>query len=417
MSQLELRPLHILTAVVAPLVLFSAIAAGQDDPDLKREERFFNNYMNFNQEPTSEESWAGVTSGKAQSYIVQGGDTLWGLSETLFGDPNYWPKIWSLNNEEIGNPHEILPAQEVKFFAGTMGEAPSLAVTEGGETTAEAAPVEEAPKDPMVGVELPEPKKKYAPLSGLPGSVPRWDFRKDRRQEVSMEVEKINRDFGSPDEVLTYYLADQEITGVGQITETEMGLSSAAEFQYVFVKLPNAPADKKMMVVKNIGKVEDDVRDRKGSVIQVQGEVEIMEAVNGEESLYRALVKRVVSPIEVGAQLVPGELPMYNSRDEGAAGSANARLVGGQFNAKRAAFGTSNLVFLSGQGLTVGQSYPVYKVQTLRVPQSKGIQSPLAIGRVKVVNVGQNFATAVVLSATDDLRVGDVTDPAAAAQK
>lgn len=42
-----------------------------------------------------------------------------------------------------------------------------------------------------------------------------------------------------------------------------------------------------------------------------------------------------------------------------------------------------------------------------------GNQGPRIIGRVKVVNTNQNFATGVVLEALDDLRVGDVTDPAA----
>lgn len=411
MSPLELRPFILMMS----FVVAGPLAIAQDDPDLKREERFFNNYSNFNSQPTSEESWAGVTSGKAQSYTVQGGDTLWGLSETLFGDPNYWPKIWSLNNEEIGNPHEILPSQEVRFFAGTMGEAPSLAVGEGGEA-ASAAVETPAAKDPLAGVELPEPKKKSTPLSGLPGSMPKWDYRKDRKTEVVMELQKINRDFGSPDEVLTYYVSETELTGLGEIKETEMGMTTAAEFQYVFVKLPTVPSEKKLMVIKSIGNLEDNLSDKEGSIIQVQGEIEVMEQVNAEEQLYRALVKRVISPIEVGAKLVVGELPMYNSRDEGAGGTAKARVVGGQFNVKRAAFGTSNIVFLSGQGLTAGQSYPVYKVQTLRVPKSDGIQNPRVIGRVKVVNVGTHFATGVVLNSTDDVRVGDVTDPTTATE-
>ncbi len=42
------------------------------------------------------------------TYVVQKGDTLWGLSEGLFGDPQVWPTLWSFN-PQITNPHWIYP--------------------------------------------------------------------------------------------------------------------------------------------------------------------------------------------------------------------------------------------------------------------------------------------------------------------
>jgi hypothetical protein len=59
---------------------------------------------------------------------VQKGDTLITISRTLFGDPQFWPKIWALNNDGITNPHIIAPGTQIFFYPGEAGAAPSLSV-------------------------------------------------------------------------------------------------------------------------------------------------------------------------------------------------------------------------------------------------------------------------------------------------
>ena len=46
------------------------------------------------------------------TYVVVRGDTLWGLSEQVFGDGHYWPTLWSYN-PQITNPHWIYPGDLV----------------------------------------------------------------------------------------------------------------------------------------------------------------------------------------------------------------------------------------------------------------------------------------------------------------
>lgn len=381
-----------------------------DQPDLSREKRFFNIYSNFNQQPTNEQSWSGALSGKAQGYMIQNGDTLWGVSETLFGDPQFWPKIWSLNSEAIENPHEIRPNHEVQFVPGTMGEPPSLAVSDGASSEEPSPPEKsEGPKDPLLSTELPDPTIKHPPVSAIPGSLPRWGYRKDRRQEIQMEVEKLNRNFVPANEVLNYFIADQETQAVGEITETEMNQSSAAEFQYVFVKFPKAPAENKLLVIKDSGRMKDPFSGDKGTVIQIQGQIEVLEAVNADEFLYRALVKKALGPIEVGSKLVAGELPVYSMKDEGSGESVKARIIGGPYSPERQIFGPTNLLFLGGKGLTLGQTYPIFKIQKIRNTGTNVTHNSSQIGKVKVVKIMQNFATGVVLTASEDIRVGDST--------
>jgi len=41
-------------------------------------------------------------------YVVEQGDSLWSIAETMYDDPWYWPSLWSYN-PQITNPHQIYP--------------------------------------------------------------------------------------------------------------------------------------------------------------------------------------------------------------------------------------------------------------------------------------------------------------------
>ena len=99
-----------------------------DDPNMGLEQRFNDIYNKYNINPTSDEVWGAASSKAANVYVVQKGDTLFTISRTLFGDPQFWPKIWALNNNGITNPHIIAPGTQIFFYPGEAGAAPSLSV-------------------------------------------------------------------------------------------------------------------------------------------------------------------------------------------------------------------------------------------------------------------------------------------------
>lgn len=102
-----------------------------DEPDLALEKKFNDIFKLYNINPTPDDIWSAATSKQtARLYEVQKGDTLWSISKILFGDPNFWPKLWAINKQGILNPHFINPKMKILFFEGTEENAPTLTVGE-----------------------------------------------------------------------------------------------------------------------------------------------------------------------------------------------------------------------------------------------------------------------------------------------
>lgn len=421
------------------LMLFAPVALmAQDEPDLRTEERLHRTYQQFNQNPTPQDKWQGALSqASSQNYRIQSGDTLWDISETYFGDPEFWPKLWSLNKEEIFNPHEISPGGTVQFTPGTLSEAPQMKALAPGEEAAPPVPMSLAgasddPDEPdekpivrtkkeepaqMADVDLsqlkvPAPRKKTSKAAANPpGSLPDWKMRGDPDSRVTMDVTSVQRSPASATWQILSYVTEEAESSIGSVAEAEAGMPFAHENQYVVVKASGAASGQRYLVIHEVGTLKSP-GGRSGLIYQIEGEVEVRESVNSSEGLFRAIVTKAYAPVQVGAQLYAGSVQTVSLQAAAAPSDAAARVIGGPGSASRELFGTGEILFLDGGssgGLSPGQTLSVYRQEPVRNSATKQFENPRLIGRVQVVRVSAAFATAVVINAVEEIRVGDST--------
>lgn len=389
-------------------------------PNLEYESRLYNIYVNYHNTSTSEGQWLSIV-GERQSelYQIRRGDTLWGVSETFFGDGNFWPKIWSVNNR-IENPHLISSGNQIQFVMGTENDAPRFTVSEAATDAPEtgddseelsldmetineliesgaldaadaeqfkAVVEEKAPdkkgdvakkpqetKDEATGysepdIEIPPPSIVSRPvLKKLPPSVPEWQNSAKVGEYDDTGISYMRRPIADlKDEVfLSSYIDDVGATSDASVIEIEIGARIAWEAQYVYVRFPigkGVPGEK-YLVVENVGELKapngaiDD--SELGYQKIISGMVTIGEKVKADVNekkydVFRAFVDKAIHPLKLGGELVRGRLPVIDLDGRGPRSDIVSQIIGGNFDKRRTVFGKGSVVFLN-RGLSDGLS-------------------------------------------------------------
>ena len=136
----------------------------------------------------------------------------------------------------------------------------------------------------------------------------------------------------------------------------------------------------------------------------------IDELVSEDDRLYRARIIFGVNPVRKGSLVLAGEPPRIPVTSVGRRLSAELTISGGSFAKNRYFFGDGATVFLDvqGSGVRVGD---VLSVQARRSERKRSVAPNhlTPIGLLKVFAVSGEVASAIVVLATDDIRVGDRT--------
>ncbi|RYZ91025.1 MAG: hypothetical protein EOP06_07255 [Proteobacteria bacterium] len=287
--------------------------AQDGEPNFKKEEYFHKVYKKYNEQPTSSEAWEKALSNrKPNTYSIQADDTLWDISQTFFGDANYWPKVWSYNTEGILNPHEILPNQSLRFYSGTLAEPPTVGLAAADAKT-ESMPeqvIEKNEDGTVEAIKLPPPKRASRPIvKNLPNSLPLYRLGGVNVPPVEFESNK-PKAFPLPERYVSVYATDKPINAVGEIVEIEaMDGQSATEYQYVTVRI-NDPSIKRLVAYGDTAKLKEPNSEISASIVEIQGEIEVHEKVNAADNLYRAMVLKTVNKVNLGAKLMPGNFAL-----------------------------------------------------------------------------------------------------------
>jgi hypothetical protein len=382
--------------LIAVLAQLGAWSKSPDDPNYRLEDRFHEIYKKFNEAPVSDENWSKVyRSSQPREYVVVKTDTLWDISQVLFADPVFWPKIWSFNTDEIFNPHEIIPGWKIRFYPGTMEAPPALDVVE------------------YEGIVIP-PKKITASATDVPPSLP------DYIPEVpKFELPKLVKSDRSainiiPPMPLPVELLRDRPDYKGRIVEIEEGSKLADYGREIFVEMEENSIPGKYTVIKNIEK------NKYGFIVQYRAEIEVIEKINDSENVYRARILKMLDSVELGDRLILGVIPMVDISDKPKVVAAPfVRIIGGFRSPTDLLFSPYSIVFLDGgarEGFLEGDVMNIYQEPKSRVSFTKQKKSYREIGTIKIIRIQENVSTAYILTSKTEIREGDFaglenTDP------
>ncbi len=356
-----------------------------------------------------------LADGVAKTYTTKKKESLVEISEMLFGDSQSWKKLWSLN-KNIVNPYEIPPGTTITITDATSDSPPSLGFS--------FNPIGQEKMGTMASPDLlgytlnveipPNSHEKASALDEIPETLPHWRFRKDASTLTKMQLGRVRPNIPESIKNLDFFVTENSTEGLGEVVGTEMNLNAAGEFQYIYVRLNKASNEKFYIVVKDLGEVQSSFVSQKPMMVQIQGSIEVLESVDVSKGIYRALVKKALGNVEVGAKLVMGRLPTYVFTVNDQLSAARATIIGGHFSTSRHLFGTESVVFLDHgkkEGLADGQMLPIYQFQRAKLDNNFVKEHPRLIGKLKVVKTTEHFSTAVIVDSISEIEVGDGTSP------
>jgi hypothetical protein len=96
-----------------------------------------------------------IKEGAPDRYIIQRGDTLWGVAGRYLKEPWRWPELWKMNQEQLKNPHLLYPGDAL------------ILDRSGGEAKLQLVQLDSVRLEPKVRV---EPSERAA-LPSIPPSV------------------------------------------------------------------------------------------------------------------------------------------------------------------------------------------------------------------------------------------------------
>ncbi len=424
--------------------------------------------------PVSSQKWEELVGSRRQEvYGVQAGDTLWDISQTLFGEGFFWSKLWA-ENGGLENPHQISPGQRIQLMAGTESNAPAITVGQGGgdasipegqppvsvegaqtmaqgeidrpgDLLAAANATEKLPplrkgRGPMyreealqtltpeelasgTNIEVDElvprpeiPKRKpgRAVLKKLPPSfVARVQPKEGEYDQTGLDA-KPPKSMTVPATIVpNSIIVDRVPEALGKIEEIEAQEKVAALGQTVFVRLEEKAAiGQRFSVLYPKEKIRVSAISSYGPIVEVGGRVEIIGVVNEDKNVYRASVIFTVNPIRLGSILVNEPLPKSTYSRRGTRTTIEAEIIGGEYDQQRRMIGEGSVIYLDQghkAGLNNGDILPVQSRRGVRRESTKFPDWNRAIGLVKLVRVDEGVSTAIVLEAHEEILVGDRT--------
>jgi len=317
--------------------------------------------------------------GAPDYYVVQPGDTLWEIAQTFMGDPEYWPRLWSFNTD-ITNPHWIYPGNRIVFVAGTLVEPPQVGLEtpmdrDGYQVEALTYRDLEAECGPDVRFQNPKPAERY--------HAPGFIANKDELDQYGY-VYKARTEYT--------YFADTTLVYVKMDDPDAYDCGDVVAFFRPTVKKVRHPESRRTVY---------------GSLYRVLAEGVV---VHTYEDVTSVRVRNSWAEVERG-DLVGPSMPVDIEVEVDTPSGTLEGIIVSRLTTESSLAGTRETVFLDqgrADGVRVGDSVYIYEQRDPWIDKAKEDEGlpPSVIGRVVVIRVDEDYATAVVVDADRPIDVG-----------
>lgn len=294
-----------------------------------------------------------------KEYKVKGGDTLWDISNKELQDPFLWPKIWK-ENPEIANPDRIYPDQSIKIPLYLLQRE-----------------VKEEPVPETVSEKAQEPLQEEVKAQPAPIKI---------KPLVNKNVY-----------LASGYIADS-IVGVGKISGSpaEKSLFGNNDVVYVKTESPVNIGDRFFIIRKGQKVIHPVTKQKMGYVKEILGIAEISKLEYGE-TMAKILVsfREILSGdmLDTFSEMEPPVIsgPFRKPNIEGYVIAAqNLRIINSAYDIVYVDKGLKD-------GLQTGDVLRTVAVGSHKVPN----------GIIQIISLKENTSTAIVVSSTDAVRVGN----------
>ena len=320
-------------------------------------------------------------------HVVRSGDTIWDLSGFYFGDSFQWPRMWSYN-PHITNPHWVYPGDIIYLRQVERAQAGAAGPGQSDRSQTAVGAVSRDNREQPLGL--------YLPLGGV---------------ITAEEMESVGRIIGSPKSARMLAEYDTVWLGFGENAYREDERDSMGEEDMKAMGETSVEPGDRFAIVRLMDTLKNEEGDTLGNKYIILGSLTIEEVPEQEGIAVTAMIDQSWEEIHRGDLIVPFERQLKLVQPRQAEQDLVAHIV--DTLKPGFAFGPQQYVFIdrgAEDGVRVGNRFFIFqRFEGLDRPgQAAPPEIPWQrIGQVLVLDVRENYSTAVITRSSREVLLGD----------
>ncbi len=259
----------------------------------------------------------------------------------------------------------------------------------------------------------PTRRKTSAKLRVIPPSLPIWDVTSGGK--VTSNLIFSGKPLSQPAAItvpLVSFIAEDFPEEDGKIMRINSEQLVGSNFQPLYVEVYGGKVGESLLVVSRVNKPRKFLSWGKGVPVSVDGQVKLVEVINQDKELFRAVVTANLNPVAVGAKLIRQSFPKVELSLKGTLQNIEGEITGGYLDGQTEIYGPGYFVYLNigtSEGVKVGGLLSVLANEKLRDKKTLDDANSREIGIIKVVHVQDSVSTGVIVAASEEILPGDYT--------